>query len=574
MAKAAATLQHRRLRCAVYTRKSSEEGLEQEFNSLHAQREACEAFIRSQRHEGWLCLPQAYDDGGFSGGTLDRPALQRLLTDIGEGKIDVVVTYKIDRLTRSLRDFAKITEIFEARGGSFVSVTQQFNTTTSMGRLTLNVLLSFAQFEREVAGERIRDKIAASKKKGWWMGGMPPLGYRVHDRKLVVIPGEAETVRHIFRRYVALGSVRLLQEELETQGVTSKSWTSSSGRHWGGKPIARGALYLLLQNRIYRGEIVHKDQHYPGEHESIIDPELWEAAQAKLAANAVERSTGIGARSPSLLAGLLFDADGNRMTPTHAVKNGRRYRYYVSQPLITGARAGSPNGMRVPAPEIEQLITERIRQLFGDPASLIEATEPFRLQAAAQRNLLRQAAELATIWSTLQPARIRVLLTTLVQRIDLCSDRIDLHTSPLRLLAALGMLDPPKVDDRDAESDLILSVPSQLRRAGKEIALRIDPREASPAHPNPSLIKLVARAHLFHSRLIKTSEGKYNQLAKREKLNRAYFTRVLGLAYLAPDITRAILEGRQPPGLTFAKLTQDSYLPLAWPEQRKALGFD
>jgi site-specific DNA recombinase len=254
MAKAAAPLQHRRFRCAVYTRKSSEEGLEQEFNSLHAQREACEAYIRSQRHEGWVCLTQAYDDGGFSGGTLDRPALQRLLTDIGEGRIDVVVTYKIDRLTRSLRDFAKMTEIFEARGVSFVSVTQQFNTTTSMGRLTLNVLLSFAQFEREVAGERIRDKIAASKKKGWWMGGMPPLGYRVQDRKLVVIPGEAETVRHIFRRYVALGSVRLLQQELEAQGVTSKSWTSSSGRRWGGKPIARGALYLLLQNRIYRGE--------------------------------------------------------------------------------------------------------------------------------------------------------------------------------------------------------------------------------------------------------------------------------------------------------------------------------
>jgi DNA invertase Pin-like site-specific DNA recombinase len=295
MARAATALQYRRLRCAVYTRKSSEEGLEQEFNSLHAQREACEAFIRSQRHEGWVCLPQPYDDGGCSGGTMDRPALQRLLVDIGEGKVDVVVTYKIDRLTRSLRDFAKITEIFEARGVSFVSVTQQFNTTTSMGRLTLNVLLSFAQFEREVAVERIRDKIAASKKKGWWMGGMPPLGYRVEDRKLVVIPGEAETVRHIFRRYVALGSVRLLQQELETRGVTSKRWTSSSGRHWGGKPIARGALYLLLQNRIYRGEIVHKEQHYPGEHQAIIDPELWEATQVKLAANAVERSTGIGA---------------------------------------------------------------------------------------------------------------------------------------------------------------------------------------------------------------------------------------------------------------------------------------
>jgi site-specific DNA recombinase len=244
------------LRCAVYTRKSSEEGLEQEFNSLHAQREACEAFIRSQRHEGWACLPQAYDDGGISGATMGRPALQQLLADIGQGKVDVVVTYKIDRLTRSLADFAKIAEIFDARGVSFVSVTQQFNTTTSMGRLTLNVLLSFAQFEREVTSERIRDKIAASKKKGMWMGGTPPLGYQVRDHKLVIVPGEADTVRHIFRRYLALGSVRVLTDQLQVQGVVSKRWTSSSGRSWGGKPIARGALYLMLQNRIYRGEIV------------------------------------------------------------------------------------------------------------------------------------------------------------------------------------------------------------------------------------------------------------------------------------------------------------------------------
>ena len=574
MAKAANALQQRRFRCAVYTRKSSEEGLEQEFNSLHAQREACEAFIRSQRHEGWVCLPQSYDDGGFSGGTMDRPALQRLLTDIGAGKVDVVVTYKIDRLTRALADFAKITESFEARGVSFVSVTQQFNTTTSMGRLTLNVLLSFAQFEREVAGERIRDKIAASKKKGWWMGGMPSLGYRVEDRKLIVIPGEAETVREIFRRYIALGSVRLLQQELQARGITSKSWTSSSGRHWGGKPFARGALYLLLQNRIYRGEIVHKEQHYPGEHQAIVDPELWQAAQAKLAANAVERSSGERAKNPSLLAGLLFDADGNRMTPTHAVKNGRRYRYYVSHPLVTGARATSPNGMRVPAPEIEQLVTDRIQQLFGEPASLIEAAEPFRLEAATQRDLLRQAAELAATWSTLQPGRIRLLLTSLVRRIELCSDRIELHTSPPRVLAALGIPDPLRADDRDTEPDLILSIPSQLRRAGKEIALRIDPRGDSPASPNPSLIKLVVRAHLFHRKLTKLSGGKYGQLAKAEELNRSYFSRVLRLAYLAPDITLAILEGRQPPGLTLAKLTADAELPLAWPEQRKALGFD
>src|SRR3954469_3390097 len=575
MSRSSDALQRRhKLRCAVYTRKSSEEGLEQEFNSLHAQREACEAFITSQRHEGWACLPQAYDDGGVSGGTLDRPALQLLLDDIRAGKIDVIVTYKIDRLTRSLADFAKLTEIFDARGVSFVSVTQQFNTTTSMGRLTLNVLLSFAQFEREVAGERIRDKIAASKQKGMWMGGMPPLGYAVREHKLVIVPGEADTVRHIFRRYRVLGSVRLLRDELQLQGVVSKRWTSGSGRSWGGKLIARGALYLMLQNRIYCGDIVHKDKHYPGEHQAIVEPELWEAVQARLAANAVERSTGERAKNPSLLAGLLFDADGNRMTPTHAVKKGRRYRYYVSQPLVTGARATSPNGMRVPAPEIEQLVTDRIQQLFGEPASLIEAAEPFRLEAAAQRDLLRQAAEFAATWSSLQPAQIRLLLTILLWRIDLCSDRIDLHTSPSSLLAALGIPDPPRAEDRDVEPDLILSVPSQLRRAGKEIALRIDPLETAPASPNPSLIKLLVRAHLFHKKLIKLSGGKYGQLAQGEALNRSYFSRVLRLAYLAPDITLAILEGRQPPGLTFARLTTDADLPLAWPEQRKALGFD
>jgi DNA invertase Pin-like site-specific DNA recombinase len=249
----------RTLRCAIYTRKSTEEGLEQEFNSLHAQREACEAFIRSQRHEGWTVLPEHYDDGGYSGGTMNRPALQQLLADIAAGRIDLLVTYKIDRLTRSLADFAKIVEVFDQKGVSFVSVTQQFNTTTSMGRLTLNVLLSFAQFERELAGERVRDKIAASKKKGMWMGGVPPLGYGVQDRKLVVIPNEAETVRHIFRRYAALGSVRLLQQELDAAGIRSKRWTSAAGRSLGGKPLARGALYLMLQNRIYRGETVHKD---------------------------------------------------------------------------------------------------------------------------------------------------------------------------------------------------------------------------------------------------------------------------------------------------------------------------
>ncbi|MBV8574738.1 MAG: recombinase family protein, partial [Acetobacteraceae bacterium] len=262
---AASTTRHtRRVRCAIYTRKSSEEGLDQEFNSLQAQREACEAFINSQRHEGWVCLPEAYDDGGFSGATMDRPALQRLLADIAAGRVDTVVVYKIDRLTRSLADFARIVDILDQRSASFVSVTQQFNTTTSMGRLTLNVLLSFAQFEREVIGERIRDKIAASKRKGMWMGGVPPLGYRVEDRKLLVIDSEAEIVRSIFRRYAELGSVRLVKQDLEARGIKSKSWTSASGRRIGGKPFSRGALYLILQSRTYLGEIVHKGGSHPG----------------------------------------------------------------------------------------------------------------------------------------------------------------------------------------------------------------------------------------------------------------------------------------------------------------------
>jgi site-specific DNA recombinase len=348
MTKAATIRTRRARRCAIYTRKSSEEGLEQAFNSLHAQREACEAFIKSQRHEGWTCLPQSYDDGGLSGATMDRPALQQLLADIQAGKVDVIVCYKVDRLTRSLADFAKIVEIFDAKGVSFVSVTQQFNTTTSMVRLTLNVLLSFAQFEREVTGERIRDKIAASKQKGMWMGGVPPLGYACRDHKLIVVPREAETVQHIFRRYAALGSVLLLQQELDAAGIRSKSWVSTAGHCWGGKPLARGALYTMLRNWIYRGHIVHKEQHYPGEHDPIIDEVLWQEVQTKLTANAVERASGERMLSPSLLAGLLYDGEGHRMTPSHAVKKGMRYRYYVSQPLISNTREAVPRGFASP----------------------------------------------------------------------------------------------------------------------------------------------------------------------------------------------------------------------------------
>ena len=379
---------HTRVRCAIYTRKSTEEGLDQEFNSLQAQRESCEAFINSQRHEGWVCLRAAYDDGGFSGATMERPALQRLLADITAGRVDTIVVYKIDRLTRALADFAKIVETLDARGASFVSVTQQFNTTTSMGRLTLNVLLSFAQFEREVIGERIRDKIAASKRKGMWMGGVPPLGYRVQDRKLVIIDSEAELVRSIFRRYAELGSVRLLKEELDAGGINSKSWTSAAGRVLGGKPFSRGALYLILRNRLYRGEIVHKGQSHPSDHIPIVDPPLWDAVAAQLAGNSAGRNSGPHTRQPSLLAGMLFDRDGNRMTPTHAVKRDTRYHYYVSRPRITKERTKSSTGLRIPAAEIEQLVTSRVRQWLLDPGNLYQAT---RLPDLAAQRLLEDS---------------------------------------------------------------------------------------------------------------------------------------------------------------------------------------
>src|SRR5438445_3755917 len=372
-------------RCAIYTRKSSEEGLEQEFNSLQAQREACEAFIESQRQGGWVCLRAAYDDGGFSGARMDRPALQRLLADLTAGRVDTIVVYKIDRLTRSLTDFAKIVEIFDTTGASFVSVTQQFNTTTSMGRLTLNVLLSFAQFEREVIGERIRDKIAASKRKGMWMGGVPPLGYRAQDRKLVIVDSEAEIVRFIFRRYAELGSVRLLKDQLDGRSIQSKLRTSASGRISGGKPFARGALYLMLQNRLYRGEIVHKEQSHPAEHPPIIDQPLWDAVQAQRAGNTAQRHEGGKTRQPSLLAGMLFDRDGNRMTPSHAVKKGTRYRYYVSGSLITKDRTEAAAGLRIPAAEIERRVSDRVHRWLLDPGSIYKSTSARLADASIQQ---------------------------------------------------------------------------------------------------------------------------------------------------------------------------------------------
>jgi DNA invertase Pin-like site-specific DNA recombinase len=561
----------RRVRCAIYTRKSSEEGLEQEFNSLQAQREACEAFIHSQRHEGWVCLHQGYNDGGFSGATTDRPALRRLLADIAAGRVDTVVVYKIDRLTRSLTDFAKIVEILDQRSASFVSVTQQFNTTTSMGRLTLNVLLSFAQFEREVIGERIRDKIAASKRKGMWMGGVPPLGYRVADRKLLVIDSEAEIVRSIFHRYAELGAVRLLKQELDVRGIKSKSWTSASGRPIGGKPFSRGALYLMLQNRTYLGEILHKGQSYPGEHTPIVDQPLWDAVHSQLADNTAERSSRTRTREPSLLAGLLFDPDGNPMTPTHAIKKGTRYRYYVSRTLISKDQSKRSAGLRIPAAEIEQLVTSRVRQWLLDPASIYQATR--FSNASAQRRFLARAAEIGKIWPELPRASQRALVTALIERIDVGADQIDIHTHASRLGAFLdGAVAPlPSVADDETRT---LSVSMRLRRSGREIRMMIDSNNPfAAAKPDARLIKLLIAAHRFNAALLSSADVPFAALAKQEGVSRSYFTRLVRLSYLAPDITQAIVDGRQPPDLTADKLLAHSRLALAWHEQRMLLGF-
>src|SRR5882724_1109703 len=518
------------VRCAIYTRKSSEEGLEQEFNSLQAQREACEAFIESQRQEGWVCLRAAYDDGGFSGATMDRPALQRLLADLTAGRVDTIVVYKIDRLTRSLADFAKIVEILDASGASFVSVTQQFNTTTSMGRLTLNVLLSFAQFEREVIGERIRDKIAASKKKGMWMGGVPPLGYRAQDGKLIIVESEAETVRFSFRRYAELGSVRLLKDELDARAIRSKLRTSASGRLRGGKPFARGALYLMLQNRIYRGEIVHKEQSHPGEHTPIIDQPLWDAVQAQLASNTAERNSRARHRQPSLLAGLLFDGDGNRMTPSHAVKKGTRYRYCVSGSLITKDRTENAAGLRIPAAEIEQLVSSQVHRWLLDPGSIYKSATARLEDSSMQHRLVARAADIGKHWPELPLARKRAVLAALIERIEVRVDQIDIRLHPPRLNA---QLDPAATASQEVNDDKteILFVPVRLRRAGREIRMVIDGTDPfAVAKPDARLIKLLLRARRFNATLAEGEGVPFAALAQREGVSRSYFTRLVRLS--------------------------------------------
>jgi site-specific DNA recombinase len=568
----------KKARCAIYTRKSSEEGLEQAFNSLDAQREACAAFILSQKLEGWTVVPTLYDDGGFSGGTMERPALKRLIADIEAGEIDVVVVYKVDRLTRALSDFAKLVEVFDRRGVSFVSITQQFNTTTSMGRLTLNVLLSFAQFEREVTGERIRDKIAASKKKGLWMGGMPPLGYDVKNRKLVVNEAEARIVIDIYQRYLALKSVHALRDELADAGIKSKRRLRPDGAEYGSQTLSRGALYLILQNRLYRGEMAHKGNIYSGEHPAIVDKPLWDEVQAVLAANRVERANGVRGRHPSLLTGMVFDERGERLTPTHAVKKGTRYRYYVSTSLVTGAKSNRSNGRRIPAGNLEGLVTERLRSFFADPAAILDSIDSESHSGAEQGQLIERSCQIAEELGGQAPDELKALLMALLCRVEIRSDRVDIALSRSRLTELLAGTLELQMQQYHASPNrsgdmLRLTMKASLKRTGREMRILVANAD-DRTQADPSLLRILARAHDVQTRLIQNPTLSVHDIAQKEHVSAAYLYTLLRLPWLAPDITTAIINGRKPPQLTAQTLMRlTARLSVDWAEQRKLLGF-
>ena len=565
----------KRLRCAIYTRKSTDEGLEKDFNSLDAQREACAAFIQSQKHEGWTGLPTLYDDGGYSGGTMERPALKRLLVDIEAGRVDVIVVYKVDRLTRALSDFAKLVEIFDRRGVSFVSITQQFNTTTSMGRLTLNILLSFAQFERELIGERVRDKVAASKKKGMWMGGTVPLGYDAKDRKLVVNKAEARRVEDIYRRYLRLKSVPALQVELDAAGIRSKGRARPDGTEHGNQQFSQGALYLLLQNRTYRGEATHKGNAYPGEHAAVVDKPLWDAVQAVLAENRVQRTTGANTKVPSLLTGMLFDEAGERLTPTWSLKKGTRYRYYVSTSLAKGGSKTPSTRRRIPAGNLETIVIERLQRLFSSRGELLDAIEGASIGRTGQGQLIQRGRQIAAELGQ-TPEQNRSIVTALVHRVEIGPDSVKIGVSQDRLAALLGSNELEFTRDRpiDPSDDVLtLTAPVQLTRVGREMKLLVDDSNDNRS-PDMGLLRVVTRAYDVQRRLAEDTTLTVHDIAHEERVTSDYLYVVLRLRWLAPDITTAIVNGRQPPQLNAKRLMRlTAQLPADWSEQRALLGF-
>lgn len=538
------------VRCAIYTRKSSDEGLEQSFNSLDAQREACAAYILSQASEGWTAMPEIYDDGGLSGGTLERPALKRLLAEVEAGRIDIIVVYKVDRLTRSLFDFAKLVETFDAAGTSFVSVTQSFNTTTSMGRLTLNMLLSFAQFEREVTAERIRDKIAASKARGMWMGGTPPLGYAPHDRSLVVVEEHAMLIRHIFTRYLALGCVRRLMEELTRTSITVPERVTVGGKPLGGGTFTRGQLYHILKNVTYAGKIGHKDKVYGGLHPAIIDAATFDAVQTMLADHRQgQRSRAVTAES-SLLAGRIVDGNNAPLVATHANKNKVRHRYYVSRALQSGASA---TGLRIPAREIEGVVIGKLQELLR---------QPIELAALAELDVrVHQITEFHTRCEALAASkgteRYRAMLDT-VRQVQIGDAAITLTCDAAAFANLLAL---PRRDEGKATFEV--SCAARLTRSGRALRLVQHGGRTTQAAPDKSLIRLLVQARRWWG-ILRAGAISATELAVREGVTRSYVSRVIRLAFLAPAVTEAILAGRQRAGVTVASLTAERGIAADW----------
>ncbi len=540
------------VRCAIYTRKSSDEGLDQDFNSLDAQREACVAYITSQKGEGWKLVPNRYDDGGISGGTLDRPGLQILLADIEANKVDLVVVYKVDRLTRSLADFAKLVERFDTTGASFVSVTQQFNTATSMGRLTLNVLLSFAQFEREVTAERIRDKIAASKKKGLWMGGLVPLGYDSRDRTLVINEAEAETVSTIFRLYLKLGSVRLVKEESDRLGLVSKKRSLASGESTGGVAFTRGRIHHLLSNPVYVGEIRHKTKTYPGQHLAIIDRATFDAVGGNLDANTRGTKARATKSNSSPLAGKFTDETGDRLTPSHAVRRGKRHRYYVSRRLIACSGERNTGGWRLPAAALETAVACLITEALATQVSrhcLVRDAPPEMLQ-----ELPSTAQGLAAALTSTDRGP---MLSKLVDTGRIEPGRLSVTLDPAALSEQLGVL--PTHINHDA---LTLIGDFTLRRRGVEARLVLGDTSSGI---DGTLLKNVAQGWTWFKEI---KAGMTMQaIADREGVTQRRVAHLVDLAFLAPDIIQAIVDGQQPATLTADSLIKSRHR-MVWADQR------
>ena len=529
-----------RVRCAVYTRKSTDEGLDQAFNSLDAQREACRAYVMSQAGEGWVLTEGVYDDGGYSGGTMERPALKALLAGIDQGRIDVVVVYKIDRLTRSLADFARIVERLDRRGASFISVTQAFNTTTSMGRLTLNVLLSFAQFEREIGAERVRDKIAASRRKGLWMGGVPPLGYVVRDKALVVDEAEAASVRLIFARYLALGSLARLRAELEARGLATKRHEARNGRVRGGGRWHVGALRHLLRNRVYIGAAIHKGAAYRGLHDAIVDAATFEAVQAALDAGRIKRKARVARHSPGLLTGLIHDDAGHAMSPqtTTRPRTGARRVYYVSQGLLQ-RRATCGSLARVPAARIEPLVLKAVQDATS---RLTDGDDP---RGLIRRHVLDVVVSLNAVTIDLR----RTHAHDGAQKKEIVYDLTDAPTPALTR------------DDR-------LTLPISLARASTAATIANAASWTRPAfRRDPALLRALARAHDWRARIERGEVVSLERIALQEGLTRNSVRQILRLAFLAPDLQIAILDGRQPTNLTISSALKTS-IPPQWNKQR------